>query len=155
MPYIGVSAARTLDAPAGTVYTCIADYREHHGRILPKVFSDLHVEEGGVGAGTVITFAMAFAGRSHTSRAYVSEPQPGHVLKERVVENNLETTFTVTPVDGGRTRVRIETHWESAGIRGMVERLLAPRYLRKVYAEELNLLERYARSQVGEALQPA
>src|SRR5437867_10538120 len=30
---------RTLDAPAEQVYTCIADYRQHHPRIVPPNFS--------------------------------------------------------------------------------------------------------------------
>jgi hypothetical protein len=44
-----VSAERTVDAPAGTVYRYIADMREHHPRFLPPAFSDFQVESGGAG----------------------------------------------------------------------------------------------------------
>ncbi len=49
-----VSAERAIAVPAEVAYRCIADYRQHHPHILPPIFSDLQVEEGGVGAGTVI-----------------------------------------------------------------------------------------------------
>jgi hypothetical protein len=54
------------------------------------------------------------------------------------------TTFTVNPEPGGSSRVRIETRWYAYGIRGLVERLAAPRMLRRVYRDELELLDRYA-----------
>ena len=47
-------------------------------------------------------------------------------------------------MDGG-SRVRIETRWFTDGLNGLVERLVAPRMLRRVYEAELNLLDRYAR----------
>jgi hypothetical protein len=44
--------------------------------------------------------------------------------------------------------VRIETRWQGArGIGGFFERLFAPRFLRRLYADELDRLDRHARSQ--------
>src|SRR3954462_14130852 len=73
-----VSAERVMDVPAAVVYHCIADYREHHRTegFLPPVFTDLQVEQGGVGAGTVIRFTMNLGGRRRTAVARVEEPQP-------------------------------------------------------------------------------
>ncbi len=59
------------------------------------------------------------------------------------------TRFTVDPV-GDQSRVRIETSWEpSRGLAGLIERLIAPRLFRKLYAEELDLIERWAVDRVS------
>ncbi|HET7245859.1 MAG TPA: hypothetical protein VFJ07_13595 [Streptosporangiaceae bacterium] len=49
MARMQVSAERTVDAAADTVYRYIADMREHHPRFLPPAFSDFQVEAGGAG----------------------------------------------------------------------------------------------------------
>jgi hypothetical protein len=49
--------------PAGPSLPVLADYDTSHPAILPKrVFSDLVVEQGGVGAGTVVRVTMAAMG---------------------------------------------------------------------------------------------
>ena len=141
---ITVAAERVIDAPARRVYSYIADFRNHHPNFLPPQFSDLVVESGGIGAGTVHRFRMTLGGRTTDYRVRVGEPQPGRVLIESDPSRNMLTTFAVDPEPDGRTFVRIETRWYAEGLGGLVERLLAPRMLRKVYAEELELLDRYA-----------
>ncbi len=74
-----------MDAPADRVYAIIADYRNGHPHILPKQFRNLTVEQGGVGAGTIIRFEVRVFGQTQHFRAVVSEPEPGRVL----VEENL------------------------------------------------------------------
>jgi hypothetical protein len=64
------------------------------------------------------------------------------------------TTFTVDPQPDGGSLVRIETRWYTDGIQGLVERIVAPAMLRKVYREELQLLDRYATG-ARQQLQPA
>lgn len=140
---IGAARERVLDAPAEVVYRVIADYREHHPRILPPAFSDFVVEEGGVGEGTEIRFAMTTAGRTQRFHQRIEEPEPGRVLREVDIDGDVATTFTVTP-NGERSHVRIETTWSSAGLRGFMERLVAPMMLKRVYDDELNRLEAYA-----------
>jgi hypothetical protein len=55
------------------------------------------------------------------------------------------TTFTVEPAGNGTTRVTFDTDYHTAGgLRGWIESLLVPGFLRKVYAAELALLERRA-----------
>jgi uncharacterized protein YndB with AHSA1/START domain len=147
MAEIRVVAERTIAAPTDRVYGYLADYQQHHPRILPPAFSDLRVEAGGVGAGTVITFQITAGGRTRAYRMQVAEPEPGRVLTETDLGSSLVTTFTVTP-EGDARRVRIASRWEGAGgIGGFFERLFAPRVLRRLYADELARLDAYAREQ--------
>jgi hypothetical protein len=144
MPLLHASAERTVSAPAAAVYALLADYRHGHPRILPPAFSDLTVLRGGTGAGTEIRFAMTLGGRKQVVEASVDEPEPGRVLTETYREKNAVTSFTVDP-EGNQSRVRIETSWDaSRGLAGLIERLIAPRLFRKIYAQELDLIERWA-----------
>jgi Polyketide cyclase / dehydrase and lipid transport len=143
MPEIRASLSRSIPAPPEAVYRILADYHEGHPGILPRPpFGDLVVEQGGVGAGTVIRFDMTSFGQRRTSRAEITEPEPG-ILVETAPENGLATTFTVAPSGTGCV-VTIDTVWTTPGLRGWIERLMAPSYLRKVYAAELELLTRAA-----------
>ncbi len=83
--------------------------------------------------------------------ASITEPEPGRVLVE--TSPGLETTFTVEPEGGRRARVRFDTVMEAGGLVGLLTRLVAPRLLRPVYADELERLERHARAHP--ALTPA
>ncbi len=147
MKSIRVSAQRTIAAPAHVLYNIIADYDEGHPRILPpQYFADFQVEAGGRGAGTVISYKLRLMGRWNPARARVSEPVPGRVLQETLVDADLVTTFTVEPLgDGSGTHVVFETVWQSPWWRAPIERLLAPRMLLPVYREELQNLDREAR----------
>jgi uncharacterized protein YndB with AHSA1/START domain len=139
-------AERALGAPAARVYGLIADFDRHHSRFLPPAFSQFRVEEGGVGAGTVHSFRMTAGGRARDFRMRVEEPEPGRVLTESDMESSTVTTWVVTP-EGPGCRVRVETRWQGAGgIGGLFERLFAPRVLRRLYADELERLDRYART---------
>ncbi len=145
MATVSVAAEGAVGAPAARVYTYLSDYQQHHPRILPDAFSDFVVEQGGVGAGTVIRFRLKAGGRTRAYHQRVDEPDPGRVLRETDVNSNANTAFTVTP-EGDGSRVRIVTTWErSKGIAGVFERLFAPRLLNKLYADELARLDRYAR----------
>lgn len=140
-----VVAERHVDASPATVYRCIADYREHHGRFLPPQFRDLAVERGGVGAGTIVTFSTVTGGRTRTFRSEIAEPEPGRVLTETDAAQGTRATFTVTP-DGTGSRVRIENSFRlSGGVMGMIERVVAPRVLRGMLVDELARLDAYAR----------
>ena len=78
------------------------------------------------------------------------EPEPGRVLTESDTGSSLVTTWTVTP-EGRDSRVRIETRWQGAGgVGGFFERLFAPRVLRRIYTDELERLDRYARTATPE-----
>jgi hypothetical protein len=143
-----ISAERVVDAPAEVVYHLISDYGDHHRDgpqgFLPVAFSEMVVERGGVGAGTVVRFASTLGGRRQTMTASISEPEPGRVLVE--TGPGVETTFTVTPEGSRQARVRFDTVMEAGGLMGVMTRLFAPGMLRPVYAEELDNLERHAKA---------
>lgn len=138
--------SREFAGEAAAVYGILADYHEGHPAILPRrYFTHLDVEEGGHGAGTVIRYGLKLGGRVNEATAEVSEPSPGRVLAERVLdERGTLTTFTVDPLAGGRVRVTINTSWTATGVRGWIERMLAPLLLRRIFREELANLERHA-----------
>ncbi len=99
-----------------------------------------------MGAGTVHSFRMTAGGRTRAFRMRVAEPEPGRVLTESDERSSTVTTWVVTP-EGPGCRVRVESRWQGAGgIGGLFERLLAPRVLRRLYADELARLDRYARA---------
>ena len=140
--HVVVASAR-IGATPKRLYDIIADYRSGHPRILPGRFSDLRVERGGVGAGTIIRFQVRLFGRAQTFRAAVSEPDPGRVL----VETNLEgrhaiTTFTIRgTAEGDGAEVTIATELTvRSGVAGSLERFLTTRALRSLYKEELTRL---------------
>jgi hypothetical protein len=140
-----ISVEATVDAPAETVYRYLADMRDHHPRFLPPAFSGFQVESGGIGDGTVTRFKMTVGGRMREYRMKVAEPEPGRVLTESDMSSSAVTTFTVTP-RGGAALVRISTAWDgTGGIGGLLERMLAPRMVRAIYADELRRLDAYAR----------
>jgi uncharacterized protein YndB with AHSA1/START domain len=141
MAKVEASAERTIDAPADRVYGYLADMHKHP-HFLPPAFSDFQVVEGGVGAGTVTSFAVTAGGRTRSYRMRVSEPEPGRTLAESDANSSLVTTFNVEPRDG-RSLVRISTSWDGAsGIGGFFERTFAPKGLQRVYAEILGRLDR-------------
>src|SRR5215203_1289513 len=98
MTRIRAEASAIIDARPEDVYAVIGDYRDGHPHILPKEnFRDLKVEEGGKGAGTVVSFVTISGGMKRPFRVKVSEPEPGKVLQENDTASSLVTTFTVTP----------------------------------------------------------
>lgn len=146
MGAFSVEESAVIDAQSAAVYAVLADYRRHHPRILPpQYFTGLEVEQGGVGAGTVIRVGMRALGRAVAYRLTVSEPEPGRVLVEADPAAGVVTTFTVAPVDGGqRARVRIATEWApKRGLLGLGERLLNPPIARRIYRQELRQLAAY------------
>ncbi|HEY7966425.1 MAG TPA: SRPBCC family protein [Solirubrobacteraceae bacterium] len=152
MPTVTAHAEQVVDAPAETVYDCIADMRNHHPNFLPPAFSDFEVESGGIGAGTVTTFKFTAGGRTRAYRMAVAEPEPGRILTESDTNSSLVTSFTVTPGGADRCTVRIDTQWEGAGgVGGFFERVFAPKALKRLYRDELDRLGEYAKQQAAPA----
>jgi hypothetical protein len=66
---------------------------------------------------------------------------------ESDASSSLVTTFNVEP-QGGKSLVRIHTSWDGAGgIGGFFEKTFAPRAMGRLYADELDRLNTYAREQ--------
>lgn len=151
---IEAEESRFIPVDHRIVYNLIADYREGHPRILPpKYFGWLEVVEGGVGAGTRIRFSMKSFGAERQMVASVKEPEPGRVLVESFDDGTGVTTFTVDAHAAG-CDVTIRTVLESPGVGGLLARLMAPGFLRRVYREELGLLEEVAKEEAASNLPP-
>lgn len=143
---ITVKAEAVLAARPQDVYATIADYHHGHPAIIPQgTFSDLRVEQGGFGAGTIIRFKMRIFGAEQSYYQRVSEPEPGRRLVEQDIDSvqHVATTFTVLPrQDGQQSHVEIATTMDtSAGLRGWIERLMIPLAIPRIYRQELALLE--------------
>jgi len=141
-----MSETAVIEAPAAVVYGIIADYNDGHQAILPrKYFTDMVVKEGGVGAGTVIGLTVNVMGNASQVKMVVSEPEPGRVLAETDEENGVVTRFIVEPLSENRSQITFDTVGQTAsGLRGWIERMMAPRLLRTIYREEQALLAQVA-----------
>jgi hypothetical protein len=148
MPDIRARAQALIPAPPAMVYDLIGDYQRAHPEILPpRYFRNLKVEEGGVGAGTRITFEMMSLGTVRRFDMRITEPEPGRVLVETDFASGAATSFRVDPAPDGRgSLVTISTHYRKPGLAGWVESLMAPRFLQTVFTAQLQLLaEKVAR----------
>jgi hypothetical protein len=95
-----------------------------------------------VGEGTLIRFGMRAFGKTRVARAAVTEPEPGRVLVETALdEGGPVTTFVVEP-EGRHSRVTFKTELSAAGA---ISRFMATRFLKRVYAAELEQLNDLAR----------
>jgi hypothetical protein len=142
-----VSASERVAAPSAQVYAILADYRESHPQILPRPpFTALVVEQGGWGAGTVITLHSRLFGLRQRLRGVVTEPEPGRVLVETYPERAMVTTFTVEPrTNGAESEVTITTDIPiHAGLLGRCEATLLTRFLCPLYERELEQLASFA-----------
>ena len=151
---IHAEASEVIDAPAATLYAIIADYRVGHPAIVPKpTFGDLTVEVGGKGAGTVIRGTLTAFGKTYPLHQRVTEPEPGHVLKETDIESGQYTTFTFEPLNNGQqTRVTIASEFPyPPGLVGFMQNLMLPSFARKLYIQELQNLAAYVQTQAVSA----
>ena len=140
---IKVDLERTIPAPPARVHAALADYRGRE-RILPASYLDYRVEEGGEGAGTVVSFRLRAGRRERRYVLEVAEPTPGVTLVERDRESSLITTWILNPTASGTaTDLRLSTIWEGhGGVGDFFERTFAPRGLRRIHGELLDRLTR-------------
>jgi hypothetical protein len=141
-----VTSSARISAPPAKVYAVIADYRQHHPRIVPpQYFPGLEVLEGGVGAGTRTRVTMRVLGATRVFEQIVTEPEPGRVLMETNQDGSGVTTFTVDSDDAGESaRVSITTEIASRpGIQGFLERMVTSMILPRIYRKELARLDQY------------
>jgi hypothetical protein len=148
-PRARAHAENTIEARPAAVYAVLADYSSHHPRIMPaSFFSNLEVEAGGVGAGTVFHITFHMLGKRQQLHMQVAEPVPGHVLTETNLDTGAVTAFTVASEESGsRTRVQITSESETGGgLRGLIDRLATPVLMRRIFTRQLRELDRYMHS---------
>lgn len=143
MPEYTFQVARVIRAPAAKLHAIIADYRVGHPSILPRPpFGALDVEAGGFGDGTVIRFDLKLMGQWHTTRARITEPQPGRRLDETDLAGNFVTSYLFETLGATETRITIRTvaRIRAWGPFGWIEGAITPRILKPIYERELDLL---------------
>lgn len=148
MTRLHAEASALIAARPEDVYGIFADYRRHHPAILPKqYFPKIEVEQGGYGAGTIFTVWTRALGVERVYHMIVSEPEPGRLLMEDDRQAGVTTTFKVAPGPQSRqTEVTIATEWNAQpGIGGLVEKLITPMIMRRMYREELQNVADYVR----------
>lgn len=139
-----------INAPPREVYAVLADYRHGHPQIVPRDYlRQLEVEAGGYGAGTIIRYRKRLFGLERPGRATIHEPEPGRLLTERETTSSLVMTFAVTPANNGQqTHVQIAARWEPAQtIQGKLEQAFYPYSMRRMFAQELDLLAKFVGKQ--------
>jgi len=83
MALIHAEAAAVIEAEPEAVYAVISDYRRAHPHILPQeYFSNLKLEQGGAGAGTVFRVTVRVLG---TVTAY-------WLLNQRMIANDTRSS---------------------------------------------------------------
>ena len=147
-----VSVSAVIPARRERIYSLLSNYHDGHPRILPKQFSGLVVEQGGVGAGTVIRFQMSVLGKKQTLRAAVTEPEPGRVLVETDLgADGAITRFIINPGTApADSNVTISTELRvRSGFLGTIEKTLMTLFLKPLYVKELENLARVATGPFG------
>jgi hypothetical protein len=135
-----------IEAPAERIYEIIADYHEGHPAILPaRYFTDLKVVQGEQGLGTVVAVQMNVFGSKSLFNLRVTKAEPGRLLVEEDEAAGTVTTFSLEPFEDGRTQVTIATETRtSPGLRGLLEKVMNPLIIRRIYREELQQLAKVA-----------
>jgi hypothetical protein len=145
-----VETSDVIDARPEEIYAVISDYRVGHPAILPKpYFTNLTVESGGQGAGTVVHTHMKIFGQAFYYHQVVSEPEPGRVLVETDMNTGQFSSFTLEPLNNGQqTRVTIKSVFKaSPGFKGWMERWMNPPVSRRIFQQELRNLADYLHTQ--------
>ncbi len=138
MAKVTARATKELGATPEQVLGFLRDYRESRPRILTGNYTAYRVEQGGLGAGTVIGYHFAAGGRERDYRLRVEES--AGALIERDELSSFVSKWTVAQAGSG-SAVTIEGSWDGAGgIAGVFEGLFAPLGLRRIYGEVLDRL---------------
>lgn len=150
MNTIKVEYAQIINARPEDIWAIITDYHVGHLAILPKpYFTGMVVEQGGIGAGTVVTTRMKVFGQEYVYHQAVTEPEPGRVLVETDTNTGQYSMFTLDPInDGQQTRVTIASVFpREKGIQGWLQSLTQPPIVRNIYKKELQNLAAYLAQQ--------
>ncbi|MGH2506166.1 MAG: SRPBCC family protein [Ktedonobacteraceae bacterium] len=137
MGKVDVRESLLVGAPPEKVYKVLVD-PAHHIHILPDAFSNYHGE-----ADSTVAFSVTAFGITRNVKVRVEQTEPDKVLREIDIEQGACVEFHLQPHADG-TIVTISTRYKTALTPGgLLEALCAPKFLQRVYKEELVLLERY------------
>lgn len=153
MPTLHVEHTEIINAPPAVVYNILSDYEVGHPAILPKqYFKALVLEKGGQGSGTEFRVDMNVFGAKRSYDMVVSEPNVGEIIVETDKITGLATYFKIEPVaDGQKSAVTIASEMPlSQGVAGWLEKLMNPPITKRIYKQELAILNDYAQQQVAE-----
>lgn len=139
MGQVTATADATIPAAPSEVLAALADYDVTRQAILTSPYSDYAVQEGGQGAGTVVTW-----------RLQVTDDRVRHVIADITTDadsvtetdrnSTLVTIFQVKP-EGAGSKVVMTTTWEGAsGVGGFFEGIFAPVGLGRIQTELLGNL---------------
>ena len=148
-----IRVSKIINAPRKAIYDVIADYHIGHNAILPRpFFSDIVVEEGGYGDGSLISFDITLGGQTVPYRQRVSELENGRIIQEANVHDEGITQFILDPIgDGTKTEVTIYVQLvEPTGIFAFLERWITIAFSRWLFNKELNNLAEYVATQQTE-----
>ncbi|CCQ95033.1 conserved hypothetical protein [[Clostridium] ultunense Esp] len=141
-----IQVTQRIKADTELIYRVLSDYQNEHPRILPKpYFASTEIEQGGIGAGTIVRVQMKVMGVVNHLRLFVTEPIPGREIHEEDPAIGIKTIFTLEPdPDHSSCQVSIRTIWQKKkGFRGLIEQWLVPLIVRSIYAKELEILKSY------------
>jgi hypothetical protein len=148
MAVIKVETGRDVAAPPQHVFACIADFATRRPRWLPPNYSDLTVEHGGSGDGTLVRYRLKVGPRERLYHMQIREPEPGQTVLEEDTESSMRIRWSVTP-RGAESHVTVTGQWQGAGgIGGFMERMFAPGGFRHMLDDALARLAQYATSNV-------
>lgn len=140
---IEFGASAVIPAKTEQVWAMLVDYRAAHPETLPKpAFANLDVKEGGSGAGTKFDLQMQVLGARRSLSMTVSEPEPGRILLEEDKDAGVSTAFILDPVGDSCALNIVTSTRTSPGFRGIVESLITPFVVRRVFRKQLRLIAR-------------
>ena len=131
MPKVSAKESLLVGAEPEKVYRVLLD-PTHHKRILPDAFVRYESESEGI-----VSFALKVGGITREFRVEVLEIEKDRLLREKDLATGIETDFRLEPHQQG-TLVTISTSYEApSNIAGTIEAFTAPKFLSKLYNEEL------------------
>lgn len=132
--------------PGEFVFPLIADFEHHTWKVLPNAVSEFHVVAGGYGDGTELTCRIRLGGWDQPCAFRFSEPIRGKVLTGFETRSRSMVTWRIRDM-GRNCRVELDVvavlPVDFPVIRA---RILFPISLRKLIADTLANLNRYALS---------
>lgn len=137
MASINVEESLLVGAPPDKVYAVLAD-PAHHKHILPEAFVSYAPESD-----SIVAFTVKAGLIKRDYRVKTEQTEPNKLFRETDLATNITTEFRLAPHEQG-TVVTIATSFETEPtLNGFIESILGPRFLHKLYHEELVKLGRY------------